>query len=291
VASKLLAKVTAVHVKAGQAVTKGMVLVELDSADLTARLHQAQAAVDSAKAKRDQAKVEFERIERLDQQNAAAPLEREQTTNAFKAAEAGLRQAEQGLKEAETIVGYASIRSPIDGVAVDKKIEVGDTAQPGQTLVTLYDPTRMQLVASVRESLTHQLQVGKEIPVEIDALDLKCHGTISEIVPEAESASRSFSVKVIGPCPPGVYAGMFGRLMIPLDDTQVLAVPRAAVRMIGQLSVVEVAENGRLIRRAVQTGRSLSPPSGPELVQVLSGLQAGEKVALADGPLSKSTTP
>jgi len=273
--SKLLAKVTAVHIKAGQAVTNGMVLIELDDADLKARQQQAAAAVEAAKAKRDQARIEYERIQRLVQQGAAARLEQDQTTNALKAAEAALAQAQQSLAEADAILGYARIRSPLDGLVVDKKVEVGDTVQPGQVLVTLYDPTRMQLVARVRESLAQRLQVGKLIPVRIDTLDLQCHGLISEIVPEAESASRTFSVKVTGPCPPGVYSGMFGRLMIPLDEAEVLVIPRPAVRQVGQMTVVEVAEGGFLHRRAVQLGRTFDGK-----VEVLSGLAEGERVAV-----------
>jgi len=166
---------------------------------------------------------------------------------------------------------------------VDKKIEVGDTARPGQVLATVYDPTRMQLVARVRESLTRRLVVGRTIPVRIDALDLDCHGQISEIVPEAEARSRTFSIKVTGPCPPGVYSGMFGRLMIPLDDAEVLVIPHRAVRRIGQLDIVEVADNGVLQRRAVQLGRSFG-----RRVQILSGLQEGEQVAVV-GPAARSS--
>lgn len=286
VASKILAKVMAVHVKAGQAVTQDMVLVELDSTDLKARRDQAKAAVDSARAARDQAKVEYDRTQTLSKQGAAAQLEIDKATNALKGAEADLQRAEQGLKEAETILGYATIHSPLNGVVVDKKVEVGDTVQPGQVLVTLYDPTRMQLVARVRESLAQKLEVGKTIPVQIDALNLECHGQISEIVPEAESVSRTFSVKVTGPCPPGVYAGMFGRLLVPLDETEMLVIPRAAVRRIGQLDIVDVAENGQLVRRAVQPGRILKAMGDePARVQVLSGLRAGERVAVAgDSP-------
>ena len=275
VASKLLAKVVAVRVKAGQVVSKGMVLVELDDAELKARRDQAAAAVDAARAARDQAKADYDRIQRLAQQNAAAPREQDTATTTLQAADADLERAEQRLKEAETILSYATIRSPLDGIVVDKKIEVGDMARPGQVLATLYDPTRMQLVARVRESLTHRLAVGQEIGVRIDALDLDCRGQISELVPEAEAASRTFSVKVTGPCPPGVYAGMFGRLMIPLDDAEVLVIPRGAVRRIGQLDVVEVAENGMLQRRSVQLGRGFG-----QRVQVLSGLREGEKVAI-----------
>jgi RND family efflux transporter MFP subunit len=273
--SKLLAKVTAVHVKAGQPVTKGKVLIELDDADLKARRQQAAAAVEAARARRDQARIEYDRVQRLIQQGAATRLEQDQVANLLKAAEATLQQAQQGLAEADTIFGYAKIVSPLDGLVVDKKVEVGDTVQPGQPLVKLYDPTRMQIVARVRESLAQRLQVGKLIPVQIDALDLKCHGLISEIVPEADSTSRTFSVKVTGPCPPGVYAGMFARLMIPIDELEMLVIPSDAVRRIGQVTTVEVAEQGVLRRRSVQLGRDVDGK-----VQVLSGLREGEQVAV-----------
>jgi len=275
VASKILAKIVAVHIKAGQPVSKNMVLVELDDTELKARRDQALAAVDAAKAKQDQAKTEFDRIQRLAKQNAAARIEQDTATTSLQSAQANLRQAKQRLKEAETILDYATIRSPLNGIVVDKKIEVGDTIRPGQELATLYDPTRMQLVARVRESLTHRLAVGQMVPVRIDALNLNCHGQISELVPEAETTSRTFSVKVTGPCPPGVYAGMFGRLMIPLDDAEVLVIPRTAVRRVGQLDIVEVADKGRLQRRAVQLGKPLG-----KKMQVLSGLREGEQVAI-----------
>lgn len=275
VASKLLAKVVEVNVKAGQSVARDEVVVRLDDSDLKARLKQAEAAVAAAQANRDQAKIEFDRVSRLYKQNAAPKNELDRAESAFKAAKAELERAEQARREAETVLEYATIRAPIDGLVVDKQVEAGDTVTPGQVLLKLYDPTRMQLVASVRESLTHRLEVGQEIPVKIEALSHACPGQVSEIVPEAESTSRSFEVKVTGPCPPGVYAGMFGRLMIPLDDQQVLVIPSEAVRRIGQLNVVQVAGDDRLQRRAVQLGRTFGDD-----VEVLAGLSAGEQVAV-----------
>ncbi len=275
VASKLLAKVTAVHVKAGQAVNTGDVLIELDSNDLQARVQQASAAVDAARAVRDQAKIENDRVEKLLEQNSATQIERDRAGNALKAAAAELDRAGQTLTEAKTVLEYATIRASLTGIVVDKKVDVGDTAAPGQTLLTLYDPTRMQLVASVRESLSHRLRVEQMIGVEVEALNLKCEGRISEIVPESESASRTFSVKVTGPCPPGVHAGMFGRLVIPLDDEAVVVVPATTIRRVGQLTVVDVIEGEGLRRRAVQLGRTFG-----ESVEVLSGLREGERVAV-----------
>ncbi len=275
VASKLLAKVLEVGITAGQRVVEDQVLVRLDDTDLIARLEQAQATENGSQAARDQAVIEHDRIRGLAEQDAASPIEWNRAQTALKSAEAELVRAEQSTAEARTVLAYATIRSPITGVVVDKKVEAGDMVTPGKVLLTLYDPTRMQLVASVRESLTRRLAVGQSIGVQVDALNKTCEGRVSEIVPEAESKSRTFSVKVTGPCPPGIYSGMFGRLLIPLDDEEVVVVPRSAVRQIGQLTVVDVASDDTLHRRAVQLGR----PFGDE-IEVLSGLRAGERVAV-----------
>ncbi|UCG32243.1 MAG: efflux RND transporter periplasmic adaptor subunit [Phycisphaerales bacterium] len=273
VASKLLAKVVEVGVIAGQQVKEGDVLVRLDDADLKARLDQAEAAADRARADRDQARIELSRVEQLHEQKAAADIELDRARSTLKAAEAELERAENAAQEAQTVLAYATIRSPLTGVVVDKRVDVGDTVTPGQVLLTLYDPERMQLVASVRESLAYRLKVGQTIDVGVEALGKRCQGHISEIVPQAESTSRSFLVKVTGPCPEGIYSGMFGRLHIPLDEEEVVVVPAAAVRRIGQLDVVDVVEDGALRRRAVQLGRHVG-----EYREVLSGLRAGEQV-------------
>ena len=95
------------------------------------------------------------------------------------------------------------------------------------------------MVATVRESLAMGLEVGQQVAARLDSLGLDCHATISEIVPEAQAESRSFQVKVTGPCPPNVYSGMFGRIFIPLGEEEVLVVPPRAVRRVGQLEEVD----------------------------------------------------
>jgi RND family efflux transporter MFP subunit len=278
VASRLLARVVDVHVTAGQRVTKGDALVRLDDDALKARVEQGEAAVASARAARDQAQIEFDRVGRLVEQQSASEIERDRVVSALKIAEAELLRAEQILSEARTILTYAAVQSPLDGMVIDKRVEIGDMVTPGQVLVSLYDPSKMQLVAGVRESLTHRLRVGQTVDVEIDAIQKRCQGTVSEIVPQAETASRTFAVKVTGPCPPGIYTGMFARLLIPLGEREVLVVPGSAIRRVGQLDVVDVVtgKNGdKLQRRIVQLGRSFGDD-----VQVLAGLRVGEKVAV-----------
>lgn len=277
--SKLLARVVEVNLKAGQKVKAGDVLVRLDDTDLRAKMRQAEAAVSSAQAVYTQAAADEQRYGQLVKSKTVSQQDYDKSVMAMRSSEADLERAKEAVKEVQTLLDSATIRSPIDGTVIDKKVDAGDMVTPGQMLVTLYDPTRMQLVASVRESLTHRLHVGEDIGVQIEGLNKQCSGKISEIVPEAQSASRSFQVKVTGPCPTGIYSGMFGRLLIPLGEEDVLVIPRQAVREVGQLELVNVAEDGRIGRRTIRTGRTF----GDE-VEVLSGLREGEQVVLPKEP-------
>jgi RND family efflux transporter MFP subunit len=275
VASKMLAKVVEVKVKAGQAVTRDEVLVRLDDSDLQARLKQAEAIFTAATATQQRAADEYQRAQRLIESRAISQAEFDQATSAWRSATAELERAQQSVREAKVVLDYATIRAPITAVVIDKRVEAGDTVSPGQVLLTLYDPTRMQMVATVRESLAQRLTVGQKIPGRLETLKHECEATVSEIVPEAQAASRSFIVKVTGPCPPGVYSGMFGRIFIPVEDEEVTVVPAAAVFKVGQLDMVDVVVDGTVRRRSVQLGRKLDQD-----YEVLAGLTAGEMVVV-----------
>ncbi len=275
IGSKLLARVVAVNLKAGEKVRAGDVLVRLDDTDLRAKLQQAHAAVASAEAVRAQTTADEKRYAQLVKSRTISRQQYDNVVATLRSAEADLQRAQAAVDEVQASLDCATIRSPIDAVVIDKKVDVGDMVTPGQLLVTLFDPKQMQLVASVRESLTHRLRIGQSIDVQVEGLDRQCSGTLSEIVPEAQSASRTFQVKVTGPCPPGVYSGMFGRILIPLQEEEVLVIPRQAVRSVGQLQLVEVVEHGQASRRAIRTGRTFDGD-----VEVLSGLREGEQVVL-----------
>jgi RND family efflux transporter MFP subunit len=273
--SRLLAKVVAVNFHAGQLVQKGDKLVELDDADLRAQLDQATAVVAAAAAALDQARIEADRITRLIAQQAATQIELTRANNALKSAEADHERAEKARVEAETRLSYAIVRAPMAGRIVDKRVNVGDTVSPGQPLVSMYDHTRMRLVAVVRESLAHRLALGQMVGVRLESMKKTCQGEVEEIVPQATAATRSFEVKVSGPCPPGVYPGMFGRIEIPLDPQEVISIPRSAVMQVGQLDLVDVVEGANTVRRLVRLGREMN-----DNVEVLGGLKAGEQVVV-----------
>ena len=273
VAAKMLARVTEVNVTAGLKVAAGDVLVRLNDEELVARLRQAEAERDAAQAHMQQAEADAARAAQLFPSRAISQAEYEAAKTLVRTTAAQLDRASRAVDEAKVFFEYATIKAPFSGIVVDKLIEPGDTVAPGQTLLTLYDPTQMQLVASVRESLAVKLQVGQQVGARLESMDHQCLATVREVVPRADAMSRSFDVKVSGPCPPGIYSGMFGRLLLPLEDEQILLMPSAAVMRAGQLTFVRLVVSSRVERRYVQLGRVFQ-----DRVEVLSGLNAGDQV-------------
>jgi len=276
VGSRLLARVVKVHVDAGMRVRKGQLLVELDDQDIRAKVAQAREAVKAAEAQEAQAKLEMERSRRLHEKKLISDNDWDRIQHAYQAARANLERARHALQEAETMLSYTKVRAPISGVVVDKHVDVGDMVTPGQVLVTLYDPSRMQLWAEVRESLAMGLRPGDKVKVKVGVVEGLCEGVVREVVPASDVASRTFLVKVSGPCPPGVYKGMYGKLLLPMGEKEEIHIPLSAVGRVGQLTLVKVVdEKGFVHRRFVRLGPVVD--DGDSVV-VLSGLEPGEKI-------------
>jgi membrane fusion protein (multidrug efflux system) len=275
VASKILARVLEVNVTAGKMVKAGEVLVRLSDDEQQSRVKQAEADRDSRQAEFQLAKVEFDRATQLLKSKSISQSEYDINLTRVQTTQANLNRASRAVEEAKVFLDFATVVSPFTGIVIDKTVQTGDTVSPGQTLLNLYDPTQMQLVANVRESLAMKLRVGQELPAELESIGLKCYAIVSEVVPRADASSRSFEVKVTGPCPQGAYSGMFGRLMLPLEDEQLLLIPKIAVQRIGQLTYVQIAHQESLVRRSVQLGRLFD-----DQVEILSGLHEGEKVLI-----------
>jgi RND family efflux transporter MFP subunit len=288
ISPRILARIEAMNVRAaGQQVQAGEVLVELEKTDLEARLRNAEAALRAAEETRDQAARELERTRELHAQQIRSERDLERDGTAFENAEAAVERGRQVIRDAEVTLEFATIRSPIDGIVIDKLREQGDTVAPGQILLTIYDPSRMQLVASVREGLATSLAVGGEVMVQVDALGLRCHGTVSEIVPQAEAQSRAFDVKVTGPCPDGVFSGMFGRLLLEAGTRLELRVPTTAVARVGQVELVHaITQHDEVLRRFVVVGER----RGDEVV-ILSGLSAGDRIVADVAALDRRERP
>jgi len=271
ISSRILARITRVLVRAGDTVSQGQLLLELERSDLESRLSQSKQNVLAIQARLTEARLNLERAEELQAQGlvARAVLDEARATNDSLQAE--LVSAQRSVDEAEVAIGYTEIRSPIDGRVIDRFAEPGDTASPGERLLSLYNPLSLRVEAAVRESLALPLRVGQDVRVEVPALDRTLDAQIEELVPAADPGSRSFLVKAQVTLQDDLLPGMYARLLIPAGKESLLLIPSRLISQFGQLDVVWVDHDGRPERRFVRVGRAF----GSDQVEVISGLEAG----------------
>lgn len=275
VSARVTANVVELPVNAGQHVHQGDLLVRLDARDLQARMQQAREALRHAEASRDLAQINYDRDKPLVEKAVIPKSDIDTDTERLKTAAADVASFQQAQHDADVTLGYAVIRSPYDGIVIDKLSDVGDLAAPGKPLLTLYESGKMWLEAAVPEEEIGSLHIGQSYSVRIDALNKEMTGRLVEIVPSADPSSRTITARVTIPYVENLIPGIFGRLMIPVGQRQEILIPQTAVLRVGQLTMVDVDQNGTLRRRSLQLGRDLG-----NQVEVLSGLLPGEKVAL-----------
>ena len=248
-------------VTAGSKVTKGQVLAVLDDREILEQMAMAEAQFK-------QAEIEFKRTREL--------LEKKATTDqAFVAAESAFNTAKAQADRVRVMLTYAKILSPLDGIVTDRRVEVGDLANPGQVLLVVYDPKRMRLEAPVPVRLIEKLKIGQEVAVKLDRVDCTCTGRVSLVVSEIDPQSRTQTVKIslAGAGSVEVLPGTYGRFSVADDAVERILVPTGAVYRVGQLEMVQVLEQGRVLRCLVKTGQTFG-----DRVEILSGLQAGETI-------------
>ncbi|MEE4277725.1 MAG: efflux RND transporter periplasmic adaptor subunit [Halieaceae bacterium] len=271
-AARLLGRIEAISVRAGDYVEAGQLLLRLQADELEARAGQAEQGVRSLEARLEEARQTLERTEELHGRQLLADAQLDAARANTRSLEAELAAARQRLAEARTALAYTQIQSPMDGRVVDRFAEPGDTVSPGQKILSLYNPFSLRVEAWVRESLALQLTEGQSLRVLIPALDRDLQARIEEIVPAADPGSRSFLVKATLSTEPGLLPGMYATVEIPAGERELMLVPEDLIARVGQLDVAWVqAENGvqRRFLRLGEAGRD-------GLVQVAAGLAAGD---------------
>ncbi len=237
--------------------------------DLLARLdvQEIQAKVDQAKAMLDQAQRDFARQKQLIASNAT-------TRQDFDAADARMKVATAGVSEAETMMSYAKVTAPFDGVVTRKLADVGDLAMPGKPLLEIEAPTSLRFEADLPEAILDRVKLGAKMSVRLTKV---IEGTVSEISPVADPVSRTFNVKLDLPPTEGLRTGQFGRVSVPVAEVKLLLVAKEAVMKRGQMELIFVVKEGHANLRLVKTGKVLNGS-----IEVLSGLEEGEQVVISD---------
>jgi membrane fusion protein, multidrug efflux system len=292
--AQVLASVIAVNVREGDRVRKGQTLIVLDDAQLRAATDRASAAVAVAEKEIATANANYtlteatlKRYQTLFDKKSASPQEFDEVKARYSAAQAQLETAHAGeaqaraaLSEAKTMQSYTRLLAPFDGVIIEKRVEAGGLTLPGMPLLTLESTGHYRLEANVNEMDIAAVHVGMTAPVTIEAVATQpIEARVAQVVPAADSASRSFVVKLDLPDMPNLRSGLFGRVSIAKGNRRSMFIPRTAVLDRGQLQAVYVIGNDRVVNlRYVTLGRPRD-----DGVEVLSGIEPGEELVADPG--------
>jgi membrane fusion protein, multidrug efflux system len=317
VSSRILAPVVAVHVRAGDRVRKGEVLVDLDAAELQASAARAASALTAAdlavraadadargaEAELDLARATHARIQTLHAERSATAQELDEAVARLSAAEARAAAAQAGAEGAAATLdaaragaragaiaaAYGQLTAPFDGVVAERRVDPGTTAAPGVPLVIVESPAGLQLEVRLDATRAAAVTAGQPVEVRVDtradtdvdadpaAVDAPWTPGRVAEVARIDPQAQSFAVKIDVTPGPGWRSGLFGRARFRGPSRRALVAPAGAVLRRGQLALAFVVSPDGYAR--LRAVRTGEAASGR--VEILAGLAAGELVVVA----------
>ena len=281
VAAQVQGRVLEVRVDAGARVRQGDVLMRIDTREADQAVAVAAANVAAADARLIDARASFERLRSLRERNFVSAAAVDQARAVLDTASAQRKAAAAGQAQAEASRGFATVTAPLTGIVAQRLTEVGEMAQPGRPLLTVYAPGGLRAVAEVPQSRlaelgppTGRLAAKVEFPESGRWLDAA--GVV--VLPSADPRTHTARVRVDLPADvSGVVPGLAARVHFSVGEVQRLAVPAAAILRRGELTGVYVSDGkGGFSLRQLRVGS----PLGDGSVEVLAGLSGGESIAL-----------
>jgi membrane fusion protein (multidrug efflux system) len=257
-------RVTELLFQEGQFVERGTALIRIDDAML-------RASAERARADRDLARQQLERVRRLREQNASSPADLER-------AEAAARSAEAALAMLELQIERTTVRAPFSGVVGQRFVSTGDYVTTASRLLTLQtvDPQRAVIEVPERHALslrqgqtvefTVAAQPGRVFTAQVDFIDPVVQNDNRTIVVKGRAANPRRQLR------PGMF--IEARLATATRPNAIV-VPEDAVQPLRTANVVWAVADGKASRRVVQLGvRSQG------IVEIVSGIKAGEPVVV-----------
>ncbi len=206
ISPRFLGMVKWIGVKKGDAVTNGQVVVKLDDTEYRARLLEAAGQLNTALAAVERDELNYQRIQSLVRTAVESKESGDNARLALAADRAGLQSAQGNYDLAQTYVDWCVIRSPINGVVLEKLVNpdelvmpqsFGGTRGPSTALLAVADLTDLQVEIDVSEADLSKISLNQKCRVSPEAyLEKTYAGRVAEIAPEADRAKGTLQIKV-----------------------------------------------------------------------------------------------
>jgi len=304
-ATKATAKLIWIGVEEGSRAKKGDVVARLENEDVTASLAQAEAQLENARRRIDEATAEVTdaalhhaRMSHLVKSDFVARSEHDSAKARKDKAKAALAQAEAeraareaAVAEARANLEYTLIRVPFDAVILTKNADVGDIISPlgasanaKAAVVSIADLSSLQVEVDVSESNLSKVTSGEPCEIILDAFpEERFPGYVHMIVPTADRTKATVMVKIrFTALDPRIMpemsakAAFLSRPLAPGEETPRLAVPAKALATRSGKTVVFRIDNGHVAEIPVTPG----PPRG-DMVEITGEISPGDRLVLS----------
>lgn len=263
--ANITATIARIRFDDGQRVKQGDVLVELTNREQLAQLQEAEVSLADAER-------QLARARQLVERRVLSRQELDDRTRTVDIARAQLLAVQARLAD-------RLIRAPFDSVVGLREVSVGTLVAPGMPVATLHDDSVMKLDFSIPETLIARIAPGQQLVATSRTYgDEPFKGEVASLDNEVDPVTRSIRVRALIDNADGrLKPGMLMTVDLRSDPRQAVVIPEEALLPLGRdqfVMVVEAQDDAFIARRQqVQTGLRQ-----PGLVEVTSGLEAGERV-------------
>lgn len=279
VSAEFVGRIVAINFDVDDFVPKGSVLIRFRDNEQRARLAQSKAAVAEAKARLVEARQQYQRTKNLVARKLVAQSEMDRVTATLNSAEARLAAAQGQVKVAQEQLERTVIKAPYSGFVVARHVEVGETVQVGQPLMTGLSIKDLRVAVQVPQSfiaaVSSQDRATIMFPDEPQSPVTVEHLTV---FPYANPQSHTVKVRMNLPKDlKGIRSGTFVKVAFSTGESRHLSIPRRAVIHRSELTAVYVVnKDGIISLRQIRTGQARDG----DMIDVLAGLEEGEKIVL-----------
>lgn len=271
-----------IFVQAGDRVTAGRPLIQIDPDKQQATVTASESQRASREADLAYARQQLSRLEKLYEAGAVSRAELDQAETAYKNAEAQLAAVQSLIREHEVELQYYRVTAPAAGIIGDIAIRQGDRVTPSTVITTIDQPEGLEAYINVPLERSMDLRPGLTVELLDAGGGVIASTPITFIAPRADDGTQSVLVKAtLRQMPRGVRVLQYVRARIVWSREPVLAVPIVAVtRLAGQhfVFVAEARDQGFVAR---QTPVTIAGVVGDDYI-VGSGVAAGARVIVSN---------
>lgn len=255
-------------------VAAGDLIVQLEDSEQRSRLRQAQAGLEEAEAALTDARQQFDRIEAVHERGLVSRQEFDQARNNLAAARARVERASAAVSEAQEQLSYTRVMAPYGGILTERHVELGETVNPGQPLLSGLSLEQLRVVVELPQKYAELARTERQARVTLADGRVLETGEMT-FYPYANPQTHTFRLRMRLNEPNGsLFPGMLVKVGVPVASREALWVPVSSLIHRSELRAVFVLDNQDRPRlRQVRTG-----VRDNGRLEILAGLSEGERV-------------